>query len=87
MTTLDVKLTLSDEVLATLRIEAIDRDIPLDSVVSEVLEEYFNEPTEAEILDSLKIGMQQARAGNYRPAHEVLDEIEHETRDDGVYTE
>lgn len=38
-----------------------------------------DEPTKEQILESIRIGMQQALAGDYRPVHEVLDEIE---RDD-----
>lgn len=82
MTTLDIKVNLSNEVLRYLQQEAIKRQITLDVVVSEVLADYFDEPTEDEILDSLRIGMQQALAGDYRSAHEVLDEIDHETIDD-----
>jgi predicted transcriptional regulator len=82
MTTLDIKLSISDEILAHLQHEAEQRNIPLDVVVSETLELYFDEPTDSEILASLQTGMQQALAGNYRPAHDVLDEIEREMSDD-----
>jgi hypothetical protein len=82
MTTLDVKLSVSDEVMEYLRREAVNRNVPLDVVVSEVLADYFDEPTKDEILTSLRVGMRQALAGNYRPAHEVLDEIEREMVDD-----
>lgn len=82
MTILDIKLSISDEVLAHLQHEAKQRDVSLDIVVSETLASYFDEPTDAEILASLRTGMQEALAGNYRPAHDVLDEIESEMLDD-----
>lgn len=40
-----------------------------------------DEPTKEQILESIRMGMQQALAGDYRPAHEVLDEIEREDVD------
>jgi len=82
MTILEIKLSISDEILAYLQQEAQDRNISLDVVVSETLEAYFDEPSDEEILSSIKIGMREALAGNYRPAHEVLDEIENEMLDD-----
>jgi hypothetical protein len=82
MTTLDIKVSLSNKILGYLRQEAANRQVTLDMVVSDVLADYFDEPTEDEILDSLRIGMQQALGADYRPAHEVLDEIDRETIDD-----
>ena len=38
--------------------------------------------SKAEILDSLKNSMEQVLAGDYRPALEVLDEIDAEAQDD-----
>ena len=78
MTMLDLKVNLSDKLVEHLQQEAATRQISLDVIVGEVLEEYFEEPTEAEILESLRIGMQQALAGDHRPALEVLDEIDRE---------
>jgi hypothetical protein len=46
MTTLDVKLKVSDEVLEYLQREAGNRRVSLDAVVSAVLEDYFDDPTE-----------------------------------------
>lgn len=83
MTTLELKLSLSDEVLEYLRQEAGKRNVSLDTVVSELLADYFEEPDEAHILTSIKRGMKQALAGQGRPAHEVLDEIEEEFGEDG----
>jgi len=76
MTTLDVKLKVSDEMLEYLQREAGNRRISLDAVVSAVLEDYFDDPTEEEILASLKRSMEQVLAGEFRPAHDVLDEIQ-----------
>lgn len=39
------------------------------------------EPTDEEILAGLRRSMAQVLAGNFRPAHEVLDEIEREPTD------
>ena len=84
--TVDVKLNVSEAVMAYLRSEAERRSVALDDVVSEVLEGYvertYNEPTDDEILTGLRTAMQQALAGDYRPAREVLDEIDNEMSDD-----
>jgi predicted transcriptional regulator len=82
MTTLTIKLQLSDEALARLQQEAQRRNVSIDMVISETLEESFDELNAAELLGNLRTAMQQAQAGNYRSAHEVLDEIERETVDD-----
>jgi predicted transcriptional regulator len=82
MTTLDVKLNVSDDVLEYLRREAESRNVPLDVVISEVLADYFDEPTEEEILTGLRRSMKQVLAGDFRPAREVLDEIEREAVND-----
>ena len=75
----EVKLNLSHEVLEYLENEAVRRQMPLDKLVSEVLEDYFDDPGDEEILQSLGRGIKQALAGHVRPAHEVLDEIERES--------
>ncbi len=41
----------------------------------------YRERTKAELLDSLKNSMEQVLAGDYRPALEVLDEIDSEAQD------
>ena len=82
MTTLDIKVNLSTKVLEYLQQEATNRQVALDIVISDVLADYFDEPTEDQILDSLRIGMQQALTGNYHSAHGVLDEIDNEMNDD-----
>jgi len=43
----------------------------------------YRERTKAELLASLKNSMEQVLAGDYRPALEVLDEIDSEASDDG----
>jgi len=82
MTTVDIKLRISDEVLEYLQREAGDRQVSLDTVVSAVLEDYFDDPAEETILASLKRSMEQVLAGDFRPAHDVLDELEREAGDD-----
>ena len=78
MTTIHVSLDLSSEVLQYLQEEARDRRVPVDQVVGDVLADYFDETSEDEILESVRVGLQQALAGNYRPAIEALDEIDRE---------
>jgi predicted transcriptional regulator len=78
-------LQLPDDVFARLQDEAERRKVTLDVMVSTALERYWDEDgdlTEEEILASMRTAMEQALAGNYRPAHEVLDEIEAEEDDD-----
>lgn len=78
MTTVDIKLKLSDEVLAYLQRESQDRKVPLDDVVSDVLTDYFDEPTHEELIAGLKRSLEQVIAGDYRPAREFLDEIDND---------
>lgn len=42
----------------------------------------YHERTKTELLDSLKKSMEQVLAGDYRPALEVLDELDFEAQDD-----
>ncbi len=81
MTTLELKLSLPEELVTYLEQEASKRNVSLDAVVSAVLEDYFDDPTETQILARLRGSMEQALAGNARPAHDVLDEIEREMGD------
>ncbi len=78
MTTVEIKLKLSDEVLAYLQRESKNRKVPLDDVVSDVLTDYFDEPTHEELIAGLKRSLEQVVAGDYRPAREFLDEIDSE---------
>lgn len=76
MTTVNVKLKVSDEVLEYLQRESGNRQISLDAVVSAVLEDYFDDPNEDQILAGLQRSMEQVLAGAFRPAHDVLREME-----------
>ena len=78
MTTINVSVDLSSEVLECLQKEALDRQVPVGRVVGDVLADYFDGMSEDEILESVRKGLQQALAGNYRPATEALDEIDRE---------
>jgi predicted transcriptional regulator len=78
MTTVDVRLKLSDEVLEYLQRESENRRVPLDDVVSDVLADYFEEPTKEEILAGIRQSMLDVLAGNVRPADEVLAELKQE---------
>jgi predicted transcriptional regulator len=78
MTTVAVNLKLSDEVLAYLQREARARNRPLDDVVSDVLADYFDEPTKDEMLAGLRQSMLDVLAGNVRPVDEVLAELKEE---------
>lgn len=79
--TVDVKLNVSEEVMAYLRGEAERRKVALDEIVSEVLTDYFDDPTHEELLAGLKRSFEQVLAGDYRPAREFLDELDSETGD------
>lgn len=76
--TVDVKLNVSQEIMAYLRREAQNRNVSLDDVVSGVLADYFDDPTHEELLNGLKRSLEQVVAGDYRPAHEFLDEMDNE---------
>lgn len=78
MTTLEVKLNISDEVLEYLQREAKQRKVALAVVVSEVLAYYFEEPTKEEILESIRESLREGLAGKVRPVDEVLAELKAE---------
>jgi predicted transcriptional regulator len=75
---LELELNVSDEVWGYLQNEAQRRHISLDKVVSEVLEDYFDDPSDEEILASIRQGMEEALAGRVRPVDEVLVELKQE---------
>ena len=82
MATFDIKLEISQDIAGYLLEEARNREISLDQVVSDILADYFAELTEDQILESIRIGMRQALAGQGRPAREVLAEVEQEVTGD-----
>ena len=82
MATYDLRLEISQEIASYLREEARNRGVSLDQVVSDVLTDYFAELTEDQILESIRIGMRQALAGQGRPAREVLAEVDREVTGD-----
>lgn len=56
--------------------KAVDhQQTPQLSIAVEDLDTEYREPTKAEILASLEIGLRQALAGEGRPARELLDEL------------
>ncbi len=62
MTTLDLRLEVSDEIVEYLKAEAKNRQVSLDTVFGDILTDYFTELTDDQILESIKVGMKQARA-------------------------
>jgi predicted transcriptional regulator len=78
MTTVEIKLKLSDELLAHLQRESQSRNLALDEVVNAVLADYFDEPTHEELLAGFRQSLQDVLAGNVRPADEVLAELKRE---------
>lgn len=84
MSNLNVTLNLPATIFAHLEREAQQRNLPIDDIISEVLADYFDDPTETEILDGLKRSLQQAVAGQTRPAHDFLDELDADTNDDNT---
>lgn len=80
----ELKLKLPDDIVARLQAEASRRNVSTDIIIGAALERYLDddEPTKEEILNSLRISMQEVREGNVRPAHDVLDELEREMLDD-----
>jgi hypothetical protein len=78
MTIVDIKLNLSDEVLEYLQRESEKRKVSLDDVVSEVLSDYFDEPTDDEILENMREALRDGLAGKVRPVDDVLAELKQE---------
>lgn len=78
----ELKIQLSDESMARLEAEANRLGQPLHTLIQQVILDYLaEEATDEAILSGLRRGMQQALSGNYRPAHEVLDELDQEMGD------
>jgi len=83
-----VTVQLSDETIRRLDEEAQRLNLPLEAVINRAIMVFLEDDdlTEAAIPASLRTGMQQALTGNYRPAHEVLDEIEVIVEEDSTAT-
>ncbi|TVR19412.1 MAG: hypothetical protein EA396_12555 [Anaerolineaceae bacterium] len=82
MTEITVQLT--DEALQRLNEEARRRNMPLESIIHTAIAYFLDDddPTDEQILSGLRRSMEQVLAGDFRPAHDVLDEIERETVND-----
>lgn len=63
---LEINLNLSADTCTYIRQEAERRQIPaamiIKEILDEVIEEYYREPTKAEILEGIREGLQQACA-------------------------
>src|SRR5688572_15758774 len=77
--TMEITLNIPDVLVQSLQEEADELPVSLNDLIIAILAGYFEEvpdiPDE-EILASIERGMRQALTGDYRDAHEVLDEIE-----------
>lgn len=78
MTTVEVQLTLPEDVLEYLQNQASSRKVSLGDVVGEVLTDYLAEPTKEEILESMRQSLIDGLAGRVRPAREALAELKKE---------
>ena len=59
MTTLDLRLDVSDEIVEYLKAEAKNRQVSLDVVIGDILTDYFAELAEDQILENIKVGMKR----------------------------
>jgi predicted transcriptional regulator len=79
MTTLTIEI--SDETFTQLKALADDAQISVNLLVNNMIQSNLvddDEPSDEEILQSIRRGMIQALNGEGRPAREVLDEIDRE---------
>ena len=87
MTTLTIEI--SDETFAQLKALADDAQLSVNHLVKNIIQANLldddNEPTEEEILQSIRRGMIQALNGEGRPARDVLDEIDGEYEAENDY--
>ena len=87
-----ITVNVPDTLLAQLQREADSRELSLDAVVLNLLQDCFqdedgptdeDEPTKEEILADLREGFRDAFAGRVRPVDEVLAELKQEFDFDG----
>jgi len=78
MTSLQITLNLSPEVLERLQEAAEARNLSLDVVINDAIQDYFDEPTKEEILDTMRQSLREGLAGQVRPVDEVLAELKAE---------
>ena len=55
--------------------QEIKTSVPRPKAADELADTDLDEPTKAEILEDVRTGLQQALAGEGRPAREALEEI------------
>lgn len=75
-----------DDVRERLQLESERRNLTIEALVNVALaqfldDEAIDDPSEEQILADMRESLKEIAAGNYRPAHEVLDEIEQEAVD------
>lgn len=73
----EITLHLPADLAARLEAVAARNNKPLESVIETAISQFLadDEPSDEEILEGLRLGMKQALSGNYRPADEVLAEL------------
>lgn len=73
---LEINLNLSADTCTYIRQEAERRQIPaamiIKEILAEVIEEYYREPTKAEILEGIREGLQQAIKGEAQPVEQFV---------------
>lgn len=75
----ELKLELPAELMIQLEGQSERLNVPLNSLVRTVLAQFLEDEAllnKAEFLVGLRESMEQVLAGDYRPAREVLEEIE-----------
>ena len=56
-------------------VQEINRSVPRPEAADELADYDLDEPTKAKILEDVKIGLQQALAGEGQPAREISAEL------------
>jgi predicted transcriptional regulator len=86
--TIELESLLNPETFERLQTEAERQNTTLNMLVREAIEEYLDQEAEFEdtpnekILADLREALLDVKAGNVRPAHEVLEEMRHELAQD-----